>query len=104
MLSSAALLRATVVVDTVPRTSRACLVLQPYRPVHLRIGDRAEFIANGPPMLEPAGADVVTVTTSPGPTEEGPAGGPSVHVIVTLTATHPGTVIVHWTDCSGTGC
>ena len=106
-LASAALLRATVVVDNLRSPSPRCTTLQPGQTVNLHIGDRVQFVANNAPALNQASPEVVAVTTSPGPVQSGPGGGSltTSHVIVTLTAEHPGTVEVGpWVDCSGTGC
>lgn len=107
VLASAALLVASVEVSPQETGHRKCLPLTPGSVAHLLIGDRAEFVANGLPGLEPANEAVVTVSTLPGPLERGPGppgGVPTFHVIVRLTAVRPGNLTVQWTDCSGTGC
>lgn len=107
VLTSAALLVANVEVSPQQAGHPKCVPLTPGSVARLLIGDRAEFVANGSPGLEPANEAVVTISTLPGPTQRGPGlpdGIPTSHVIVRLTAIRPGNVTVHWTDCSGTGC
>ena len=107
VLASAALLLASVEVSPQQTGHPKCLPLTPGSVAHLLIGDRAEFVANGSPGLEPADEAVVTISTLPGPIAGGPGlpgGIPTSHVIVRLTAVRPGNVTVDWTNCSGTGC
>lgn len=104
VLTAAALLSATVVVEAGPNPTPRCFPLTTGSTLTLHPGDRAWFVANRPPDLSPAGA--IAVSTAPGPsgTGPGPGGILTSHVIVTLTASRPATVVVRWIDCSGTGC
>lgn len=104
LLTAAALLSATVVVEAGSNPSPRCFHLTTGATLTLHPGDRAWFVANRAPDLSPAGA--VSVSTAPGPsgTAPGPGGFLTSHVIVTLTATRPATVAVRWVDCSGTEC
>jgi hypothetical protein len=82
-------------------------VLQAGTTTTLRLADRAEFVANGLPQVSPASTRTVVTSIAPGPAGGGP-GNPggilTAHVIVTVTAIRPGTAIIQWIDCSGTGC
>ena len=105
VLISAMRLSAVVQVSGDRGDSPKCVGLLPGATVTLRIGDSAEFVANAVPQLD--GADVVTVSTRPGPTSSGPGtigGLRTAHLIIRLTAVRTGTVTVDWIDCSGTGC
>lgn len=118
VLDTAALLTATITVH--PQSSGSgdpgaatptCVVLRPGAKLQLFVGQRVEFVANHPPRLAAvlgaagAGAGAVGMSTSPGPTTTGPAGGPATeHLVIALTALRPGAVNVTWTDCSGTAC
>lgn len=104
VLAAAALLSATVVVDPANGHADRCVVLASGEQLHLRIGDRAELVANRAPDLTPETGGAVQVSTQSGPTTPGPGGLASSHVIVTISAVHLGTVTVRWIDCSGTGC
>jgi hypothetical protein len=105
--AAAALLQANVVVVGERPSKPNCVVLQPGTTTRLRLTDRAEFVANGPPQVSPASTRAVAIATVPGPAGGGP-GNPGgiliAHVIVTLTATQPGTASIQWIDCSGSGC
>lgn len=102
-LYAAAMLRTTVDVDATTDAAPQCFIPVMYGTVHLHVGDRVEFVANGAPGLKPEGSGVVTVAARPGPVDHGP-GFAMEHVVVTLTAVHAGEVTVSWIDCSGTGC
>lgn len=104
-LVSAALSRATVVVIGERAPKSRCLTFHGFADtVTLRIADYVEFEANDIPTLEPAGSEVVAISTRQGPSRSFLGQAPTPHLIVRLTAKHPGTVAVHWTDCSGTSC
>lgn len=101
--AAAALMTATVIVDAEVATPSRCVQLAVGQTVRLRLGDRAEFVANQTPELTPASSDAVRVTSRPGPTEVF-GGLTTAHLVVTLTAIHAGTVSLRWIDCNGTGC
>jgi hypothetical protein len=101
---TAALLSATVDVESGAASDR-CLPLRTGMTVHLHPGDRVQFLANGRPALTPASSRVVTVSTVPAALPPGPGDTrDQTGVMATLTAVMPGTVVAHWTSCSGTGC
>jgi hypothetical protein len=107
VLTSAAMLVAEIEVSSERTGQPRCFPLTPFSTTRLLIGDSAEFVANGPPEFEPAQSIVVAVSSRPGPVQRGPGqpgGIPTSQVIIRLTAVQPGYVVVHWIDCSGTGC
>ena len=106
-LTSALLLSAVVQVSGPRSDHPKCIDLTPRTTVALHVGDSVEFEANNVPQLSPAGTDVVSVSSRPGPTSSGPGdigGLHTTHVIGRLTAVRAGSVTVRWIDCSGTGC
>lgn len=101
VLMTAARLESKVVV-TPSASGPECAVLEPGKTVHLAVGEKLVFVANDAPFLSGA-TSAVDVSTGPGPSTQ--FGGLSTsHVIVTLTAAHPGSVNVDWSNCSGTAC
>ncbi|HEV2360356.1 MAG TPA: hypothetical protein VGS21_01515, partial [Acidimicrobiales bacterium] len=101
--ASAARLSAEVTVSALPPEHR-CIALTSGANLHIRIGDRIQFVANSTPRFSNnlSNGGLFSVQTSPGPTATGAL--PTTHVIVTLTAVAPGSVTLGWTDCSGTAC
>ena len=86
VLTAAALLRATIIVDATPHGYPVmCTVLASGATVHLGVSDEVEFIANSPPQVDPDNG-IVSVSTRPAPAETPGIGGlPTTHVVVTLT-------------------
>jgi hypothetical protein len=119
-LASAAIISATLIVQSGTSSPPRCLILRGGEVVNLHIRDRVQFVANSSPQIQidqsqteapwaanPGTVSVVSVRTSTGPLQGGPGqpgGVLTSHLIVTATATHPGRATLTWTDCSGTGC
>jgi hypothetical protein len=107
VLATAALLSARIVVIAGTATP-TCTVLRPHQTVHLMAGQQVEFVANRAPTVTGvppgAGTGAVSVRAAAGPTGSGGGDLPTKHMIITVTAVHPGTVELTWINCSGTAC
>ncbi len=105
-LDAAALLTNTITVDSQVDSTVRCLFADGEGgTLELHIHDKVQLVANSTPTLSPASSGVVSVSTAPGPSDQGPGNlPPTPHVIVTLTAVRPGTASLRWIDCAGTGC
>jgi hypothetical protein len=100
------MLSATVIVDAGSATAGAtCQAVRTGQTIHLAVGQTAQLVANGRPTLDPPGSRAITVGTTP--VHKGPAPGApdgATGALVTITGAHPGTVTLHWINCTGTEC